>query len=355
MICINKNDLLFSRDAVSTKPFASLEQRIRVSASGTIGGNVVKLTILAIDANGNESPAATFDFESNNGHFSLDHAIDPIYMLIYHNAHKLCISLEAKALEINNFSVFEEAVSSNEENISFSNIVDVDGERKAVVKRLDGNEITVPLIPQKVLFFGNSILFGMGYYGMCATDPENDYYFHVTKEILRHNPNCEFYKARISPLEMTEDASDFDKAMFEDINPVTGKPTADTLTDDIDLVIVQGGDNINNPRKVEAFKNTCGRFVELIKEKCPKARIIWVYGWYNKELCVKPILEACEKWRVESVDVSALMIPENQAAKGQTYIKADGTTALAPDGWLSHPGNTGMYRIAVKLLKKIGL
>ncbi len=355
MNCINKTDLLFLQNAVTTKPFSSVEQRIRVCVSGTLGEDIVRLTIFAIDFDGNEIPAASFDFESKDGRFSLNHAIDPIYMLVYHNAYKLRISLEAKALEISDFSLYEEAVSYNEENVSFSNLVDIDGEKKVIVKLLDGSETTVPLIPQKVLFFGNSILFGMGYYGMCATDPKNDYYYHVTQQLLKYNPNCEFRKARISPLEMTEDALLFDKAMFEEINPITGKPTADSLTSDIDLVIVQGGDNINNPRKVEAFKTTCVRFVELIKEGCPNARIIWVYGWYNKELCVGPILDACDKWRVESVDVSSLMIPENQATKGQTYIKEDGTTVLAHDGWLSHPGNTGMYRIAAKILKQIGL
>ncbi len=156
-------------------------------------------------------------------------------------------------------------------------------------------------------------------------------------------------------MEFLESAEDFERAILTEPNPVTGIPTADSLTEDLDLVIVQGSDNINTPQREEAFRRTCGMFVQLIKQRSPRARIIWVFGWYNKKKSLAPIREVCRRWSIEAVDLFPLKSEENQAAKGQAYVKEEGSTAIALDGWITHPGNLGMKKIANKILEKIGL
>jgi hypothetical protein len=191
---------------------------------------------------------------------------------------------------------------------------------------------------------------------MCATDPQNDYYYHVTNKIKEYNPDCQFVKLHGVHFECNDTEQSFYDNVYKNPNRVTGRPTLEDLTDDIDLAIIQIGDNANNPDRVEVYKKTCEPFMKILKEHCPKARIIWVYGWYNKTPTHAELVAGLNKWKIESIDLSTMMpIKENQATKGQTYVKPDGSIEVAPDGWLSHPGNVGMYRIAKKILEKIGL
>ncbi len=335
----------------TSEKVSSTAEKIVLKASGKAEISASYI-IYTYDQNGTESVAN--ENEITCGDFSVDYSFDPLYLSVYHNAVQFRVAINGVSLDA--FSLEEVEVTADKEHITFSNIVTENGEKRAIVKQLDGSEITVPIVPSKVLFMGNSLLLGMTYYGMCATDPQNDYYYHVSTEILKHNPDCEFVKLHGVHFEIPESIEAFYDNVYKNPNRVTDRPTVEDLTDDIDLAIIQIGDNANNPQRVEIFKQTCEPFIKILKEHCPKARIIWVYGWYNKASTHTELMAACDKWKVESIDLSAMMpLKENQATKGQTYIKPDGTVEVAPDGWLSHPGNVGMYRIAKKMIEKIGL
>ncbi len=350
------NDINTTNTQAITNTFSSTAEKIVLKVTGNAKSDFVNYMVYAINAEQNESVAAKLSANVTNGKFSIDYSFDPLYMSVYHAAVTMRVAIEGEGLALSEFSLEELSASEAKEHISASNIVIENGEKRAIVKQLDGTEITVPIIPQKVLILGNSLLAGMTYYGMCATDPENDYYHHVSTELKRQNPGCEISKAHVVHLEIPESIEQFNHNIFVEPNRITGKPTEQCFTPDLDLIILQGADNVNNPQRKETFKTTCEMLVRLIKERCPKARLIWVYGWYNKNATHAPIVAACEKWKVETIDLSAMMpLKENQATKGQTYIKPDGTVDVAPDGWLSHPGNVGMYRIAKKMLAKIGI
>ena len=339
----------------TTKKVASTAEKIVFKASGNASSNNVSYKIFTYDSNGTEGVAFDNTVSVTDGKFSIDYSFDPLYLSVYHSAHQFRIAIFGE-LTLENLVIEEASNTSDNEYISFSNIVTENGEKKATVKQVDGTEITVPIVPKKVLFMGNSLLLGMTYYGMCATDPENDYYYHVTNKIKEYNPDCQFVKLHGVHFECNDSVQSFYDNVYKNPNRVTGRPTIEDLTDDIDLAIIQIGDNANNPERVEVYKQTCEPFMKILKENCPKARIIWVYGWYNKAPTHAELVAGLNKWKIESIDLSTMMpIKENQATKGQTYVKPDGSIEVAPDGWLSHPGNAGMYRIAKKILEKIGL
>ncbi len=353
---IEKKDLIIGETSVKTEYFSSCSEKIVLSAKGNSGSGSVELAIHAVTRDGVKTEVFSRKYPVKRKKFSIEHSFDPLYFSVYYAAKELCVTVVGDALEISEFSLFEQEVEHDGEYVSFSNVVEKDGEKRAIIKRLDGSELTVSTVPHKVLFFGNSLLHGMGYYGMCSTDPENDYYHHVTKEILKHDPSCEFQKAHIVCLEAMENTEDFERIIFQENNPSLSVPTADLLKSDIDLILLQGGDNVNTPERAEAFKQNAGRFLRLLKEKCPDARIIWIFGWYNKKNSFEPIRNACEALRVESIDLSELRNTwENLPQYPHRYIREDGTYEHAPMEWLTHPGNTGMYRIAMKILEKIEL
>ena len=76
------------------------------------------------------------------------------------------------------------------------------GDKYSLQVGIDGTLHSIPHIPNKVLFMGNSLLLGMdtdgihgGASGMCATSPQNDYFYHVKQAILEkiqnvHSLNC---------------------------------------------------------------------------------------------------------------------------------------------------------------------
>ena len=338
-------------NAFTTEKLSSTAEKIVLKASGNATQNAAYV-IYTYDKNGVESIASSNEIKCDN--FSIDYSFDPLYLSVYHSAVEFRVEL--KGVTLDTFSLTEAAAENTGEHVSFSNIVIENGEKKATVKQVDGTEITVPIVPKKVLFMGNSLLLGMTYYGMCATDPQNDYYYHVSNKIKEYNPDCQFVKLHGVHFECNDSVQSFYDNVYKNPNRVTGRPTIVDLTDDIDLAIIQIGDNANNPERVEVYKQTCEPFMKILKENCPKARIIWVYGWYNKAPTHAELVAGLEKWKIESIDLSTMMpIKENQATKGQTYVKPDGSIEVAPDGWLSHPGNAGMYRIAKKILEKIGL
>lgn len=348
---IELSNLVETNSVFSTKKVSSTAEKIVLKASGKAQSNA-KYIIYTYDKNGVEGIANTNDIAA--GDFSIDYSFDPLYLSVYHSAEKFKVAFSSVTLDT--FSLCEEAVKVEGEHVSFSNIVIENGEKKAIVKQLDGTEITVPIVPQKALFMGNSLLLGMTYYGMCATDPQNDYYYHVTNKIKEYNPDCQFVKLHGVHFECNDTEQCFYDNVYRNPNRVTGRPILEDLTDDIDLAIIQIGDNANNPERVEVYKKTCEPFMKILKEHCPKARIIWIYGWYNKAATHAELVAGLNKWKIESIDLSTMMpIKGNQATKGQTYVKPDGTVDVAPDGWLSHPGNVGMYRIAQKIIEKIGL
>ena len=198
---------------------------------------------------------------------------------------------------------------------------------------------------KKVLLLGNSLLLGMfDTYGMCSTDPQSDYAYYLTQELVAREPNCKISKLRISQFEMCESVEDFE-AWFSMALPY--------FESDLDLISFQLMDNVNNEARWEAFRKTFPELLRRAKELCPNARIIWVHGWYNQPTILDFANQTVAELGVENIDIGATRKKENESYRGQISLNAEGEQIVVDDTWVTHPGNKGMREIADILISKL--
>ncbi len=284
-----------------------------------------------------------------NGKFKIDYRFDPVSLSIYKNAKYYTMQVVGDG-EITTWQIYEPKKSAS--NNYRYNALNNNG--AVTVTTLRGEDITVPILPEKVVFFGNSLLLGMSMkYGMCSTSPENDYAYFVTNAIKEKAPYCEFEKISASPFELATTTEEFDNWFFTLNNQATNKPVTHSLTLNVGLILVQVMDNVNTPEKVEAFKLNAENFIKQLKLYCPSARIVWVYGWYFKEDVEPIIISICKKYKIEVVNISNLHTVENEATSGQISVDENNNPIVVNDAWITHPGNKGMKLIADAIIKTL--
>lgn len=209
-----------------------------------------------------------------------------------------------------------------------------------------GNLVSIPTVPNKAIFVGNSLLFGMGNYGMCATDSQHDYYHYVTSAILEKNSNATFTKIAPNKWEQAETTSSVTEWLVENDSH---------FTNDVDLIILQIGDNVNTNAKREVWDATFDSTVHALLTKCPNARIICVGFWFNATSASPAVMSAVNHYGLEYVDITTLHTKANEAVSGQTYVAGDGTIKVVPDAWITHPGNDGMRAIADRIIETLNM
>ena len=136
----------------------------------------------------------------------------------------------------------------------------------------------------------------------------------------------------------------------------SGRGAAEQLTPDVDLIFLQLGDNVNTDSKKALFQNVGGEWlIERIKERCPRARIIWIYGWYSLSRTVDTVKALSDKWGIERIDISTLHSQENEAHGQMTCLSPEGEVREVDPRWISHPGDLGMKKIADKIIARLAL
>lgn len=177
----------------------------------------------------------------------------------------------------------------------------------------DGEVSTVPIIPKKALFIGNSLLLGNGEFGMNATDKTKDYHDIISEHILAERTG-DYTSKRLSGTAF-EDAESIttSNAWIEDILELE-------LESDTDLVVVQLGDNVNTELKRATFNDSCATLISNIRRIAPKARVAWVYGWYVNNEVRTAIQNALKTYGGEYVEINDLNTKANQSEIG-TVIK----------------------------------
>ena len=188
---------------------------------------------------------------------------------------------------------------------------------------------------------------------MCASSPKKDYFYLVSEEIRKSNPDCKFFKLHGSGLEHSESVEEFEEVFYQRPNIYTGRPVADSLTPDLDLIILQITDNVNTEKKYQTFHHTSELLLSRIRECCPHAEIFWVYGWYYKRAIQQKLLEVCDRFDVEKIDIRAFHYKTNEAQPGMLFESKDGTQKPAMELWLSHPGDKGMQAIADQIISAL--
>lgn len=307
-------------------------------------------------------------------HFEIRYFFDPISLGIYQGAEnikgKLVICSETGEYCLNVFSFEKESENSpeNRKNIAVQEEkqgIGTDENPRHYGSFGRKNGIKEQKSYRKVLFVGNSLLLGMcNRYGMCASSPKKDYAWYVEQALrkeakkqggITEEQKVEIRKVHGAAYEQAETPEQADAWFDTTQNCYTHKPAKESFTEDLDLIILQLSDNINSRSRAENFGKTVDDFVKRIKTSSPNADILWVYGWFNRNLTADRIMQTCEKYRMIWVDISDLHTTENEGFHGQSYEAEEGKIKEVPDLWITHPGDLGMKEITDRVLEALGI
>lgn len=217
----------------------------------------------------------------------------------------------------------------------------------------NGNLYTVPHIPNKVLFLGNSLVFGMNNtddrsqsFGMCATDYTKDYRYHVEQAILSKNSSATFTRLYSSPFEHSETLQTAQAFITEN----------ETMFDpELNLVIVQMSENVNTDDKRNVFKQSFPKLIHTIRTRCPKAKVVCVGGWFSESIATQVMSDTSFNYGCTYISIRDLFKSENLGTTGATVTYKNGETGTVLEAWRTHPGNTGMKAIADKIIETLDM
>lgn len=267
----------------------------------------------------------------SKGEVELDHHFDPVSYSVYSGAVRflaeICAEGDAFCMSISGLALEE---YSQERRSEHDASVDM-------TKRFS--------VPRRTLFIGNSLVFGMGGFGMCSTAPDKDYFHHVSSYIRGLDPNAEFVKLHGSEYEHSESMEAFEKWYGKKNDLCIGSPS-ELFAPGLDLIFLQMGDNINTDEKFLTFKQSGDVLIRRIKEKCPRARLIWIHGWYSRPHVYDEIVALCERHKIERLDIRAARSYESEEHEAKEYLSLDGSLLPIKDTWRTHPGDLGMRKIA---------
>ena len=362
IILEGKDTLNYVGSIYRTESFSSIVDTVTVNMSGKCDSEV-SMTLFAKDKEGRSFEIKTVSSEA--GDFDLKYEFDPSSLAVYRDADTFYVELCSRGTVSSlAFSAKESTIEPSDMWRDDRNMLTVceNGEPGVFIKTISGEKIAIPRIPKKALFIGNSLVFGMshGYYGMCASAPDKDYFHYVSEHIKKFSPDCVFTKLYGSYLEHSENMEMFDDWYYRDaMKQFTVDDnfiSADQMLDpDLDLIFIQMGDNVNTEEKFETFQKAIHLFVERIKEKCKHVRIIFVHSWYGIHKTGSTIKAVCEKWDIERVDISCLHSIATEAREQKHYISRDGGIGNVSERWISHPGDLGMKKIADRIIERLAL
>jgi len=225
-------------------------------------------------------------------------------------------------------------------------IISPNGTKWRLVVNDDGTLKAVSNIPNNVLLMGNSLVFGLGEFGMCASSSRNDWVYYVKEAVKEKNPSCSFDKLHCAPFEQAEDDGTASSYITTNSSRWKGK----------NLIIIQIGDNANNDSRRTTFSNNFSKLIGSIRSGSPEAAIIVVGIWFTNSTNVDTITKACDKYGAKFVRIDDLSSDkENQGFKGMEIHYDDGRVEIAHDNWITHPGNKGMKLIADRIISAIDL
>ena len=271
----------------------------------------------------------------NSGHYNI--SIDVNHAVVYYaldmtktfsvfisNATAPCyatinnLKITAKKYDFGNDVVYKDLnkmkqdIDSNTNNIEALKgnqyLVSPNGTKYKISITNDGTVIAIPVIPEKTLFIGNSLLLGNGTFGMCASASDKDYYHYVSQAILEKKPNATFDKLAGSAFETCSTVFAAESWMESTLLPHLGN--------DINLVVIQLGDNVPTDKIDSVFATTCPALIEYIHNNAPLANILFVAEWYPGGNKQEIIANACASKGATFIDITPLRTSENRSYIG---------------------------------------
>lgn len=277
-----------------------------------------------------------------SGHVSVSFA--PSFYSIYHGYTTFQVWLVIRAsskYDISNFSVKRVSNDISLTNISGDNVEEL---FKSVDEKLtdmyttvnntkkllspsgakyflnvmdDGTLVTIPFIPTKGVFFGNSLLVGNGY-GMDATNEQSDYYYLINNYIVS-NMNDNYIHERHSAVS------------FEGLTTAVTESELNSiftqyLTDDVDLISIQLGDNVSTEEKNNVFAYNALELCKALRKFCPRARVVWHGMWYSSTAKYQAIQNACKKTGCEYIFYTDILRTDSKSYIGHVHYVSNSAT-----------------------------
>lgn len=221
------------------------------------------------------------------------------------------------------------------------------GDRYQLQVTNEGELVMVPIIPSKSLFIGNDLLVGFGF-GMAASDNQHDYYYRINQAIYERN--SDYVPSKISG--SLWEACTTREAQQDFLN----NTLAPNLSEDLELVVVQLGENVNTPEKVAVFAEGSREMLQFIRTKCPKARVVWVGAWYQTPVKLEAMKQACTATGCTFIDINQFSKEEYKNAIGNTWTDEKGEVhTITTAAVATHPNDEGFRLIANHILYKLGI
>lgn len=238
-------------------------------------------------------------------------------------------------------------INSLKERSSATILIAPNGEKYIIQVGENGAVTSTPKIPKNILYIGNSLLIGWGTFGMAASNSSSDYYYYVNQYLQNLGVDLTANKLKGTGFEGCTSATEQATWYNDTLLP--------TLNNDIDLVIVQLGDNVNTAEKLAVFEQGTKDLVTYIRTNAPRARVAWVGEWYSSTAKQTYIANACAERGADFIDISDLIGVSGYCANiGDVITKDDGTTVtIDSSGVASHPSSKGMKAVADRIINAL--
>lgn len=241
-----------------------------------------------------------------------------IFILQYQNNIGFVGRLDSLESKINENSSSIEKLKIQENKY----IIGSDGEKYKISIGDNKNIIAIPIIPLKAFYTGNSLMSGNGTNprtGMNATENKYDWVHRISNYFQSKNSSFDFTCESSKAFETASSAEEQDEFLNNTLKPY--------LNSDLDLIIIQIGDNVSesNGSNMSEWANGCLKYCKFVREKAPNARVCWMFAWYhyNDAKVINPIIDACNKYGVEMIDIRGYgEIISNQSKIGEV-VKAN--------------------------------
>jgi hypothetical protein len=340
--------------------------------SNSLGGYDIRVYVA--NGLGTSKPFKQAYMLNKDGHYNL--TVDPAYYSVYNGVDIKRVWIVQKSIKdstasetvVKNLHIYQnalmdsgftdsasdalleyiKAVDSAPKNEAVNYMVSPTGEKYVSQVDANGNMSVAPVFPENALFLGNSLLLGFKEYGMAASMAGRDYFNLVGNAIRKVKPEYVANRLQANPWEGCTTVEAQDKYLNNTVKPMLGN--------DLELVVVQLGDNVNTDDRKAVFAEGAKNLLKFIRINCPKARVAWVGAWYSDAEKQAVMKNSCELTGSVFVNIWDLNTIENQSVVGNTYTMSDGTVNVIADaGVASHPSDDGMKAIANRILYALGI
>ena len=170
----------------------------------------------------------------------------------------------------------------------------------------------VPKGSLNLVYFGNSLVRGFGFFGVAASSDQNDYSALVNQHFTSLGYEVNGVRTTAGIYEKLLSKEDQDSLLNEYFYPYLDKST--------DFVVVQFGDNVTEQAMLDVFAPSVGRIVDEVRARVSsEAEIILVSSWYSSEIVDRAregIRQTAKEKNVPFIDISDLNTVENQSHLG---------------------------------------